>query len=56
MARHNFWLAETFSTTSLQPPEQNLMKLDRKQDLYVLYQICAFWDDRKNKIVAMASD
>ena len=32
------------------------MKLDRKQDLNVRYQVCVFRADRKNKIAAMASD
>ena len=36
--------------------ERNSTKLDRKQDLNVLYQICVFRADRKNKMAAMASD
>ena len=36
--------------------EWNLTKLDRKQDLNFLYQVCDFRADRKNKMVAMASD
>ena len=36
--------------------ERNSMKLDRKQDLNVLYQVCVFLADRKNKIAALASD
>ena len=32
------------------------MKLDREQDLNVLYQVCVFWADRKNKMAALASD
>ena len=31
-------------------------KLDKKQDLNVLYQICVFPADRKNKMAALASD
>ena len=31
-------------------------KLDRKQDLNALYQVCVFWADRKNKMAALASD
>ena len=31
-------------------------KLDRKQDLNVLYQVCAFQADLKNKMAALASD
>ena len=26
------------------------MKLDRKQDLNVPYQVCVFWADQKNKM------
>ena len=37
-------------------PEQNSMKLDRKQDLNALYQVCVFRSDRKNKIADLASD
>ena len=36
--------------------ERNSTKLDRKQDLNVLYQVCVFWVDRKNKMAALASD
>ena len=36
--------------------EQNSKKLDRKQDLNVLYQVCAFGADRKNQMAALASD
>ena len=36
--------------------ERNSMKLYRKQDLKVLYQVCVFRADRKNKMAALASD
>ena len=36
--------------------EQNSTKLDRKQDLNVLYQVCVFRADRKNKMAALTSD
>ena len=36
--------------------ERNSKKLDRKQDLNVLYQVCVFRADRKNKMAALASD
>ena len=36
--------------------DRNSTKLDRKQDLNVLYQVCVFRADRKNKIAALASD
>ena len=35
--------------------ERNSTKLDRKQDLNVLYQVCVFRADRKNKMAALAS-
>ena len=41
---------------SSETAEQNLTKLDRKQDLNVLYQVCVFRVDRKNKMAALASD
>ena len=36
--------------------ERNSTKLDRKQDLNVLYQVCVFRADRKNKMAALASN
>ena len=36
--------------------ERNSMKLDRKQDLNILYQVCVFRADRKNKMAVLASD
>ena len=36
--------------------EWNSTKLDRKQDLNVLYQVCVFRADLKNKMAALASD
>ena len=41
---------------SSETTEQNSMKLERKQDLNVLYQVCVFRADRKNKMAALASD
>ena len=41
---------------SSETTEQNSTKLERKQDLNVLYQVCVFWADRKNKMAALASD
>ena len=35
---------------------QNEMKLDRKQDINALYQVCVYRADRKNKMAALASD
>ena len=41
---------------SAETTERNSTKLDRKQDLNVLYQVCVFRADRKNKMAALASD
>ena len=41
---------------SFETAERNSTKLDRKQDLNVLYQVCVFRADRKNKMSALASD
>ena len=41
---------------SSETTEPNSMKLDRKQDLNALYQVCVFRGDRKNKMAALASD
>ena len=41
---------------SSETPEQNSKKLDRKQDLNVLFQVCVFRADRKSKMAALASD
>ena len=41
---------------SSETAEWNSTKLDRKQDLNVLYQVCVFQADRKNKMAALASD
>ena len=41
---------------SSETTEHNSTKFDRKQDLNVLYQVCVFWADRKNKMAALASD
>ena len=41
---------------SSETAERNSTKLDMKQDLKVLYQVCVFRADRKNKMAALASD
>ena len=41
---------------SSETAEQNSMKLDRKQDLSVLYQVCVFEGNRKTKMVLPASN
>ena len=41
---------------SSETAEQNLTELYRKVDLNILYQVCVFRADRKNKSAALASD
>ena len=41
---------------SSETAEWNLTKLERKQDLNILYQVCVFRVDRKNKMAVLASD
>ena len=41
---------------SSETDKRNSTKLDRKQDLNVLYQVCVFLADRKNKMATLASD
>ena len=41
---------------SSQTAEQNSTKLDRKQDPNVLYKVCVFLADQKNKMADLASD
>ena len=41
---------------SSQTAKRNSTKLERKQDLNVLYQVCVFQANRKNKMAALASD
>ena len=41
---------------SVETAERNSTKLDRKHDLNVLYQVCVFRANRKNKMAALASD
>ena len=48
----NFHIFDFSSETA----ERNSTKLDRKQDLNILYQVCVFRADRKNKMAAPASD
>ena len=47
------WDIIDFSSETAEP---NGKKLNRKQDLKVLYQVCVFRADRKNKMAPMASD
>ena len=48
----NFHIFDISSETT----EQNSTKLDRKQDLNVLYPVCVFQADRKKNMAALASD
>ena len=48
----NFHIFDFSSETA----ERNSKKLDRKQDLNALYQVCVFRADGKNKMAALASD
>ena len=48
----NFHIFDFSSETD----EQNSTKLDRKQDLSVLYQVCVFRANPKNRMAALASD
>ena len=48
----NFHIFDFSSETA----ERNSMKLDRKQDLNALYQVCVFRADQKNNLAALASD
>ena len=41
---------------SSETPEWNSTKLDSKQDLNVLYQVCVVQADRKNKMAALVSE
>ena len=47
------WEIFDFFTETADP---NSKKLDRNQDFNVLYHVCVFWVDRKNKMAALASD
>ena len=47
-----FHIFDFFSETS----ERNSTKLDKKQDLNVLYQVCVFRSEQKNKMALLASD
>ena len=56
--RWQFWplIGWDIFDSSSETAEGNWTKLDRKQDLNVLYQVCVFRADRKNKMAALASD
>ena len=50
------WLTFHIFDFSSETVEWNLTKLKGKQDLNVLYQVCVFLADQKNKMAALASD
>ena len=54
--RPGLWLAETFFDFFSATAEWILTKLDRKQVLIALYQICVFYANRKSKMATLASD
>ena len=56
VGRPGLWLAETFFDFFSATAEWILTKLDRKQVLNALYQVCVFRADRKSKMAALASD
>ena len=51
--RPSLWLAETFSTSPLKPLNRIQRNLTGSN---ILYQVCVFLADRKNKMAARASD
>ena len=53
--RPGLWLAETFFDFFSATAQWISTKLDRKQVLNVLYQLCVFRADRKSKMAALAS-
>ena len=53
--RPGLWLAETYFDFSSETAERNSAKLDRKQDLNVLYQVCVFRAEKWIKIVTLAN-
>ena len=53
--RPGLWLAETYFDFSSETTERNSEKLDRKQDLNVLYQVCVFRAKKWIKIATLAN-
>ena len=50
--RLSLWLAYNIIDFSSETAGRNSTKLDRKQDLIVLFQVCDFRVDEKNKMAA----
>ena len=55
MAAPGLWFAETYLNFSSETAEQNSAKLDRKQDLSALYQVCVFWAEKWIKMATLAN-
>ena len=53
--RPGLWLAETYFDFSSETAERNSAKLDRKQDLNVLYQVCVCRAEKWIKIATLAN-
>ena len=53
--RPGLWLAETYFDFLSEIAERNSAKLDRKQELNVLYQCCVFWAEKWIKIATLAN-
>ena len=53
--RPGLWLAETYFDFSSETAERNSVKLDRKEDLNVLYQVCVFRAEKWIKIATLAN-
>ena len=53
--RPGLWLAETYFDFSSETAERNSAKLDRKQNLDVLYQVCVFRAEKWIKIATLAN-
>ena len=53
--RPGLWFAETYLNFSSETAEQNSAKLDRKQDLSALYQVCVFWAEKWIKMATLAN-
>ena len=53
--RPSLWLAETYFDFSSETAKWNSAKIDRKQDLNVLYQVCVFRAEKWIKITTLAN-
>ena len=53
--RPGLWLPETYFDFSSETAEWNSAKLDRKQDLKVLYKVCVFRAEKWIKIATLSN-